>query len=165
LATKQGITQLAETTGFTRETVKKRLDAAGLQPTPGPHGGKLYDTPAALAAVYEVAQGGETPLATAKIANLDADTRLKELREARERGDLIPSWVVEQVWGGMTGAARAHLLGLPYKLGVECQGGNSVQIENKARELIYAALDNLNGYDPAAYLTPAQRQGLSATQE
>lgn len=54
--------------------------------------------PAALAAIYEVAQGGETALATAKIANLDADTRLKELREARERGDLIPAWVVEQVW-------------------------------------------------------------------
>ena len=162
MATKQGINWFATATGFTRETVKKRLDAAGLEFTPGPHGGKLYDTPAALAAIYQVTQGGETALATAKIANLDADTRLKALREARERGDLIPAWVVENVWGGMTGAARAHLLGLPYQLGVECQGGNPAQIENKARELIYAALDNLNAYNPADYLTPAQHQGLSA---
>lgn len=93
------LSALHDMTGFTRETCKRCLDAAGLVATPGPHKSALYETAAALAALYEQPTNNQNTLAAAKIANLEADTRLKELKEARERGELIPAPIVERVWG------------------------------------------------------------------
>jgi hypothetical protein len=157
------LSALHDLTGFTRETCKRRLDAAGLVPTHGPHGSALYDTPQALAALYEQPANNQNALAAAKIANLEADTRLKELREARERGELIPAPIVEQVWGGMTGAARAHLLGLPYRLATAAVAVDGMAaVEAVARDLIYQALQHLSEFNPADYLEPGQPQGLGA---
>ena len=104
-----------------RETCKRRLDAAGLEFTPGPHGAALYETPQALAALYEQPANNQNALAAAKISNLEADTRLKGLREAREKGDLLPADLVARVWAGMTGACRAHLLAMPYRFMLAAQ--------------------------------------------
>lgn len=149
---------LHEMTGMTRETVKRRLDAAGLVAMPGPHKSALYDTAAALAAIYQQPANNQAALAAAKIANLEADTRLKELREARERGELIPAPIVERVWSGMTGACRAHLLGLPYRLAVAAVAVDGMAaVEAAARNLIFEALQNISAYDPADYLEEPAR--------
>ena len=148
------LSALHEMTGMTRETVKRRLDAAGLTATPGPRQAALYDTPTALAAIYEQPANNQAALATAKIANLEADTRLKELREARDRRDLIPADVVERVWSGMTTAARQRLLAMPYRLATAARAADSFStVEDAARTLIYEALTELHGFDPADYLS------------
>ena len=148
------LSALHEMTGMTRETVKRRVDAAGLTATPGPRQAALYDTPTALAAIYEQPANNQQALATAKIANLEADTRLKELREARDRRDLIPADVVERVWSGMTTAARQRLLALPYRLATAALAADSFStVEDAARTLIYEALTELHGFDPADYLS------------
>ena len=154
----QPITWFAETTGMARETVKKRLQAAGLVPLPGPHGAALYETPSALAAIYQQPANNQAALAAAKIANLEADTRLKGLREAREKGDLLPADLVARVWAGMTGACRAHLLAMPYRFMLAAQSANCpAAVEGAARNLILEALENISAYDPADYAAePAQ---------
>ena len=68
----QTITWFSETTGFTRETCKRRLDAAGLEFTPGPHGAALYETPSALAAIYQQPANNQAALAAAQSANCPA---------------------------------------------------------------------------------------------
>ena len=153
MATQQPITWFSEITGFARETVKKRLDAAGLVPTPGAHNAALYETRDALPALYEVPQGGDQgELMRARCRNLDLDSELKRQRHAVAAGTLIDAKTVERVWSGMTGAARQHLLSLPYRLATNCYGGDFATIETKARELIYEALTNLSKFDPRDYL-------------
>ena len=151
-------------TWFAETTCKRRLDAAGLEFTPGPHGAALYETPQALAALYEQPANNQNALAAAKISNLEADTRLKGLREARERGELIPTEIVIRVWGGMTGAARSHLLGLPYRLATAAVAVDGMAaVEAVARDLIYQALQHLSEFNPADYAEQPQPQGLSPT--
>lgn len=158
LATKQGITWLAETTGMARETVKKRLDAAGLVPIPGARGALLYETPQALAALYQQPANNQAALAAAKIENLQADTRLKELREARERGELIPAPIVCRVWSGMTSACRSHLLAMPYRFMLAANAATGpAAVEAAARNLILEALQNISEYNPADYLEEPAR--------
>ena len=148
---------------MTRETCKRRLDAAGLVAMPGAHNAALYETPSALAAIYQQPANNQAALATAKIANLEADTRLKELREAREKGDLLPADLVARVWAGMTGAARSHLLGLPYRLATAAVAVDGMAaVEAVARDLIYQALQHLSEFNPADYLEQGQPQGLGA---
>lgn len=51
----QSISQLAALTGMAKETISKRLNAAGLEFTPGPKAAKLFESPVALPAIYESA--------------------------------------------------------------------------------------------------------------
>lgn len=60
----------------------------------------------------------------------------------------------------MTGAARAHLLGLPYRLAAVAVDGMPV-VEAVARDLVYQALQHLSSFKPADYLEQGQPQGLS----
>ena len=55
----QSISQLAALTGMAKETISKRLNAAGLEFTPGPKAAKLFESPVALPAIYETAAGGD----------------------------------------------------------------------------------------------------------
>ena len=150
---KLSVSQLSDLSGRTRETCAKRLKAAGLVPEPGARNAQLYESGPALAAIYEAVEADQTLLMRAKVADLEAATTLKDLRIAVTRGDLIPSLTIEKVWSGMTGAARAKLLSLPYKLAFSCHSKPDFDaIENTARELIYEALNEIHAYTPADYL-------------
>ena len=148
----QSISQLAALTGMAKETISKRLNAAGLEFTPGPKCAKLYETGKGLAAIYGAPQSDQGELMRARCKNLDLDSELKKQRHAIAAGELIAANVVERVWGGMTGAARACLLSMPYRLAVACQGADFATVETKARELIYEALTNLSQFDPRDYM-------------
>ena len=149
----QSISQLSELTGKTRETIAKRLKAAGLEPTPGPANSKVFDSVAALPAIYDAPVSDQGALMAAKVKNLEADTELKSIRRRRETGDLIPALVVERVWSGMTGNARAKLLNLHYSLAANCIGGTFEMIQARATEIIYQCLDELHNYRVEDYLT------------
>ena len=153
------LSALHDMTGFTRETVKKRLDAAGLVATPGPHKSALYDTPQALAAIYQQPANNQNALMAARVKNLDLDSKLKEQRHAVNSGELIPAPIVERVWSGMTGACRAHLLSLPYRLAVAAVAvDGAAAVEEAARKLIFEALENIHAFNPADYLDGPVRE-------
>ena len=153
------LSALHDMTGFTRETVKKRLDAAGLVATPGPHKSALYDTPQALAAIYQQPANNQSALMAARVKNLDLDSKLKEQRHAVNSGELIPAPIVERVWSGMTGACRAHLLSLPYRLAVAAVAvDGAAAVEEAARKLIFEALENIHAFNPADYLDGPVRE-------
>ena len=150
---KQSISQLAALTGKTRETVSKRLSAAGLKPTSGKGTAQEFESTVALPAIFEAPEGGQQgELMRARCRNLDLDSQLKAQKHAVAAGELIAANVVERVWSGMTGAARSCLLSMPYRMAVACQGADFGVIEVKARELIYEALTNLSKFDPRDYL-------------
>ena len=63
----------------------------------------------------------------------------------------------------MTGAARSHLLGLPYRLATAAVAVDGMAaVEAVARDLIYQALQHLSEFNPADYLEQGQPQGLGA---
>lgn len=150
---KLSVSQLSDLSGKTRETVAKRLKAAGLPAEPGPRNAQLYESDNALSAIFEAPQSDQGALMRAKVADLEAATTIKNLRIAVERGHLIPGEIVERVWCGFTTAARAKLLSMPYRIASACHSKpDFAAIENTARTLIYEALDEIHAYDPSDYL-------------
>lgn len=148
---KLSVSQLSDLSGKTRETVAKRLKAAGLPAEPGPRNAQLYESDNALSAIFEAPQSDQGALMRAKVADLEAATTIKNLRIAVERGHLIPADVVERVWAGFTTAARARLLGLPNRLAASCAEQSALVIDQCATEIVYEALSELSAYDPADY--------------
>ena len=151
--TEMSISELSVLTGFTRETVAKRLQDVAFT-TVGV--ARRFDTKLALPALYEAAAGGgnaQTNLMVER-AKLAATQRQKlELEIGVMQRDLIPASTVETTWSGMTTAARARLLALPYRLAVDAIAADGVfaRIESAAHELIREALEELHSYDPADY--------------
>ena len=147
------ISELSVLTGFTRETVAKRLQDVNFT-TVGV--ARRFDSKLALPALYEAAAGGgnaQTNLMVER-AKLAATQRQKlELEIGVMQRDLIPASTVETTWSGMTTAARARLLALPYRLAVDAIAADGVfaRIESAAHELIREALEELHAYDPADY--------------
>lgn len=105
----QSLSFLAELTGKDRETIKKRLSC--LQPEPGPHGAKLFDSVKALPLIFEMDE-----LSAAKTENLRADTRLKELKEQQLRGELAPVEELTRALGMLASQVSAILETIPGKL-------------------------------------------------
>ena len=117
---------------------------------------KRYDPRVALPALYEVAGGGgsaQTNLMIERAALAKAQRIKIEIETGVMRRDLIPASTVETTWAGMTTAARARLLALPYRLAVDAIAADGVfaRIESAAHELIREALEELHAYDPADY--------------
>ena len=116
--TEMSISELSVLTGFTRETVAKRLQDVAFT-TVGV--ARRFDTKLALPALYEAAAGGGSAQTNLMVerAKLAATQRQKlELEIGVMQRDLIPASTVETTWSGMTTAARARLLALPYRLAV-----------------------------------------------
>jgi len=105
----QSLSFFAELTGKDRETIKKKLSC--LQPEPGPHGAKLFDSVKALPLIFE-ADG----LTAAKTENLRADTRLKELKEQQMRNELAPVEELTAALGSLASQVSAILETIPGKL-------------------------------------------------
>ena len=149
------ISELSVLTGFTRETVAKRLQDVAFT-TVGV--ARRFDSKLALPALYEAAGGGAGGNAQTNLmierTRLAAAQRLKiELETDTMRQRLIPADVVEQTWSGMTSAARQRLLAMPYRLAlsaIECDGVFA-RIESAAHELIREALEELHAYNPDDY--------------
>ena len=144
------ISELSVLTGFTRETVAKRLQDAPFT-TVGV--ARRFDSKLALPTLYEAAAGGgnaQTNLMVER-AKLAATQRQKlELEIGVMQRDLIPAETVEQTWGGMTTAARQRLLALPYRLALSAIEADGIfgRIEAAAHELIREALEELHAYGP-----------------
>ena len=147
------ISELSALTGFTRETVGKRLADI---PHTAAGNAKRYDPRQALPALYEAAAGGgnaQTNLMVER-AKLAATQRQKlELEIGVMQSRLLEAGVVEATWSGMTTAARARLLALPYRLAVDAIAADGVfaRIESAAHELIREALEELHAFDVADY--------------
>ena len=145
------ISELSALTGFTRETVGKRLTNI---PHTAAGNAKRYDPRAALPALYEVAgNSGQIDLMRER-ALLARSQRTKiDLEIGVMQQKLIPAETVEQTWSGMTTAARARLLQLPYRLAVAALSADGVfgQVEAAATELVREALTELHAFDIADY--------------
>ena len=150
--TEMSISELSVLTGFTRETVAKRLQDVTFT-TVGV--ARRFDTKLALPALYEAAAGGnaQTNLMIERTALAKAQRIKIEIETDTMRQRLIPADVVEQTWSGMTTAARARLLALPYRLAVDAIAADGVfaRIESAAHELIREALEELHSYNPDDY--------------
>ena len=111
------ISQLSDLTGFTRETCSKRLSAAGLVGAPGgPHNATLFDSKAALTAIFETPISDQTALMNARAENLIADTKLKALKEQQILGELAPIAALEWCLTSVCAQISAVLETLPAKL-------------------------------------------------
>ena len=145
------ISELSALTGFTRETVGKRLADI---PHTAAGNAKRYDPRQALPALYEVAcNSGQIDLMRERAMLARSQRQKIDLEIGVMQRDLIPASTVEATWSGMTTAARARLLALPYRLAVDAIAADGVfaRIESAAHELVREALEELHAYDPADY--------------
>jgi len=91
-----------------------------------------------------------------RLTKLQADKVDMEIKVLA--GELLPAALVAHVWGGMTTAARARLLALPYRIATAALSADSfAAIETAANELIREALNELHQYNPADYRPGAGR--------
>ena len=147
------ISELSVLTGFTRETVAKRLQDVAFT-TVGV--ARRFDSKLALPALYEngTAGAGAQQNLMVERAKLAATQRQKlELEIGVMQRDLIPASTVETTWSGMTSAARQRLLAIPYRMAVDAIAADGVfaRIESAAHELIREALEELHAYNPDDY--------------
>lgn len=114
--------QLSELTGKTWRTVKSRLDAAGLDPARRVRNADLYESTAALAAIYAPDARGDDDAATltaerARLAKEQADRTA--LDNATRRGELVEMAVVAEEWSRYFQAFRERFIGFPVKVAAE----------------------------------------------
>lgn len=127
----------SDKTGFTRETVKKRLQNAGLVATDGPKESKMYETKEALPVIYGATEGGEQgELMRARTANLEADTRLKELKEAQLRNELAPLELLQWALSNLGSQISAILETIPAKLKRQLPSLTYTDLELIRKEII-----------------------------
>ena len=149
--TEMSISELSVLTGFTRETVAKRL-----QDIPFTTVGvaRKFDPRQALPALYETSgNSGQVDLMRERTRLAAAQALKIELEIDVMQQRLIPASTVETTWSGMTTAARARLLALPYRLAVDAIAADGVfaRIESAAHELVREALEELHSYNPDDY--------------
>lgn len=107
----------SEKTGFTRETVAKRLRNAALVATPGQKMATMYETKDAFPVLYGQAEGGEQgELMKARTENLEADTALKRLKEQQLLGESAPIVALEWALSSACSQIAAVLETIPAKL-------------------------------------------------
>jgi uncharacterized protein HemX len=108
------ISQLASLTGLARETVRKRLVEAGLQPSDTRKGHAVYRPREALPALYQMAGEYFDP---DRLKPLERHAHYKAEREKlhlqMERGDVVPSIEVEQKFAGLIKILTQGLETLP----------------------------------------------------
>jgi phage terminase Nu1 subunit (DNA packaging protein) len=126
----------SEKTGFTRETVAKRLRNAGILGAPGERASTLYETKDALPVLYGQAEGGEQgDLMKARTENLEADTALKRLKEQQLLGELAPIDVLEWALSSVCAQISATLETLPAKLKRRLPQLNAADLEIIRKEI------------------------------
>lgn len=148
----ESISWYSEKTGFTRETVAKRLRDVPSQD--GPKAAKLYETRQALPALYEAPQGGQQMDLARERALLAKSQRTKLDMEIEVlRGKLLPADKVESAWAGLAAAFRSRMLAIPSKCAPMTTGlGSITDVQQIIEAAIYDALTELSSGDLAERL-------------
>lgn len=153
------ISELSALTGFTRETVGKRLADI---PHTAAGNAKRYDPRVALPALYEVAgNSGQIDLMRERALLARSQRQKIDLEIGLMQGRLLQADVVAATWGNLTSAARARLLQLPYRLATAALSADGVfgQVEAAAHELICECLAELHSFDVADYGPGGKKAG------
>ena len=137
--------QLATNCKMDRRTVAKRLTGIVPHRTSGKNG-FYYLSDVGLAIFNPSAElGGDHLDLTKEKAGLAKAQKLKIEREnAIKAGDTADMIEVKASWQDHIGSARAKLLSLPAQLANRCAGLDRGEIEDEARKLINAALEELS---------------------
>lgn len=141
--------RLAELTGRSWRTVKRRLEAAGIE-SRRKGAADLYDSAAALEAIYapDVTEDGELD-AVAERARRDAESADRlALQNAETRGDLARVSVMERELSALFADHRSNALALPSKLAPQLVGLNADQIRERIEASVYDLLTQLANYQP-----------------
>jgi len=159
------ISEISALTGFTRETIAKRLADI---PFIVVGKAKKYDLKAALPLLYEqTTQSGQVDLMRERALLARSQRTKLDIEIGVMQRDLIPASVVEATWSGMTSAARQRLLAIPYRIAMAAQSadGNFARIESAATELVREALEELHSYDANDYAPGKRGMAVSAAAE
>ena len=133
--------RLSELTGMDVRTIKRRL--ATLLPTVQGRA-HTYESRDALPLLYGQIDSSAYDLnhERARLAHHQANN--ESLREAQNRGELLPRGLVIQTWQGIVAAARARLLALPTKAAHQLLGARTLaEAEEVVRGHVYEALTEL----------------------
>lgn len=139
-------TQLSDLTGISPRTLTRKLD--GVKFKSGPRNSQLYDSRDVLARLYGASDEDDTPSYDSERTRLTrAQADHEELKVQTLEATLIPADTVEQTWMDMALSMRAKLLGLPTRIAPKVMAATSLRdVEEFARQEIYAALDELSGH-------------------
>jgi len=121
------INQLCELTGRSHRYVKRRLAEAGVEPVGEDGRSRLYPAPEALFAVLGSGADGSRLDPRQERARLD---RLRSdwqaLKNARERGELVPGSDLDEAMEYLVVMTRQRLLAIPNRTALEhAQAGDS----------------------------------------
>ena len=134
--------QLTELTGHSYRTIKRRFHDAGLQPAvkgKGPGGADLWDSSAALRAIYAPrVEGIDAQAEKARLDKARADHQ--EMVNDERRGKLVPADQIEEAWTKIVLAAKTKLLGVPSKCAPIL---HDLVTDAEDRQTIYSAIDSL----------------------
>lgn len=134
------LSQLSRLTGAAKETVAKRLRAAGVAPV-GQDGRSLYFEPRlALPVIYRVGEGLSLESERARLAREQADGQA--LRNAVARGELLEAADVRATWSSVVLTIKERMRGLPSRAVVAIPGFRKAQAKRLA-ELVDEVLSEL----------------------
>lgn len=145
------ISEIAEFSGRTFRTVKRRIEEAGLAPVRRTKKSDLYDSRAAFdlfrPALPQPSEDLDLNAERARLAKEQADKTA--LENAARRGQMVDALVVVNEWTDQIAAARSRLLSAPTKLAPQLVDLSDANVIATAiRTEIYAALAELSEYDP-----------------
>ncbi len=159
----ESVSRLAELTGTSTRTARRRCE---LLPTrPGPKNSTLYESRDALPAILiggSDAEAGPLDLTAERARLAAAQANKTELEVSKLRGRLVDADIVTEYWQRLLSAMRSRFIALPTKLAqvaISAQGLHETKIE--AERLVHEALSELstNGLPELAERTgPAEKE-------
>lgn len=134
------VTKLAELTGISRDTIRKRcgpLLSEGVR-------GQDIESSEALRLIFNVDSDFDYDTEKARLTHHQAN--IASLEEEIKRKNLLPADVVQTHWESLAANTRGKLLNIPGRLANSVMGTETVQeAERAAMELIREALEELSG--------------------
>lgn len=139
--------ELAALTGRSWRKVRSILEGAGIRPRREHNRAHLFDSEAALQAIYAPAEVEAYNDQRQRLAAAQAEKIERE--NAIRRGEVVDVLEVEKEWAAFTVACRSRLLGLPAKLGPRLATiTDPAKVADEIRKEIREALDELSSYEP-----------------
>jgi phage terminase Nu1 subunit (DNA packaging protein) len=138
--------ELADLTGKSWRTVKKRLQEAGINPLAREGTADLYDSALALAVIFADPTRKDDLDLTAERARLaSAQATKTELEVAELRGEMVRREEITAHWAAMISAMRAKLLSLPSKMATRVAApGKTLETEVLLRDQVHQALEEIS---------------------
>lgn len=142
----KSISELAEMTGCSTRTVRRRCE--GLPTQPGPKNSILFESAPALDKIYGGGSRSELDKERTRLARAQAEKTEIEVEVMRD--NLVTHERVEREVSQMIIAARSRLLALPTSLApLLCHEDDPAQIEALIRDRVHEALTELSEWEPA----------------